>query len=98
MIVGGVFYALTLNPPCASRSEIHQFGVRFIYFSSYNYSTMAETISVNKQAIFDLIKVKDEFDSIIESLELMADKGFMESYNKSRAQIEKRDFADWNAL
>lgn len=59
---------------------------------------MAETISVNKQAIFDLIKVKDEFDSIIESLELMADKGFMESYNKSKEQIKKRDFADWNAL
>ena len=59
---------------------------------------MAETISVNKQAIFDLIKVKDEFDSIIESLELMADKGFMESYNKSREQVKKRDFADWNAL
>ena len=59
---------------------------------------MAETISVNKQAIFDLIKVKEEFDSIIESLELMADKGFMESYNKSKEQIKKRDFADWNAL
>jgi len=59
---------------------------------------MAETIAVNKQAIFDLIKVKDEFDSIIESLELMADKGFMESYNKSREQIKKRDFADWDAL
>ncbi len=59
---------------------------------------MAETISVNKQAIFDLIKMKDEFDSIIESLELMADKGFMESYNRSREQIKKRDFADWNAL
>ena len=59
---------------------------------------MAETISVDKQAIFDLIKVKDEFDSIIESLELMADKGFMESYSKSKEQIKKRDFDDWNAL
>ena len=59
---------------------------------------MAETISVNKQALFDLIKIKDDFDSVIESLELMSDKNFMDSYNKSKEQIKKRDFADWNAL
>ena len=59
---------------------------------------MGESISVNKEAIMDLIKVKEEFDAIVESLELMADKEFMDSYKKSKEQIKKRDFADWNEL
>ena len=59
---------------------------------------MANTITVNKEAILDLVRVKEEFDSIIESLELMADKEFMESYKKAKEQIKKRDFADWNEL
>ena len=59
---------------------------------------MAETITVNKQAISDLIRVKEEFDSIVESLELMSDKDFMGSYNKAKEDIKKRDFADWNDL
>ncbi len=59
---------------------------------------MAETITVNKEAIIDLIKVKEEFDSIIESLELMANKEFMDSYKKAKEQIKKRDFVDWNEL
>ena len=58
----------------------------------------ADTISVNRQAIFDLVKVKDEFDTIIESLELMSDKLFMASYRKAKEQIKKREFDDWNEL
>ena len=59
---------------------------------------MESTICIRKDAIIDLIKLKDRFDTIIESLELMADKEFMESYNKSKEQIKKRDFADWDEL
>ncbi len=59
---------------------------------------MTETIAVNKQAISDLVKVKEEFDSIVESLELMSDKEFMNSYKKAKEQIKNRDFADWNGL
>ena len=59
---------------------------------------MADTITVNKEAIIDLVRVKEEFDSIVESLELMSDKDFMESYKKAREQINKRNFADWNEL
>tara|TARA_Y100000310_G_scaffold345650_1_gene467729 strand:- start:3613 stop:3795 length:183 start_codon:yes stop_codon:yes gene_type:complete len=55
-------------------------------------------VTINKQIILDLIKVKDRFDTIVESLELMSDKEFMESYNKSKEQIKKREFVDWNAL
>ena len=57
---------------------------------------MADTITVNKNTILDLLRVKEEFDSIIESLELMFDKKFMNSYKKSKEQVKKRDFADWN--
>ncbi|MBU0456581.1 MAG: hypothetical protein ABH824_05365 [Nanoarchaeota archaeon] len=56
------------------------------------------TVTVNREAILDLVRVKDEFDSIVESLELMSDSIFMNSYKKSREQVEKRDFVDWNEL
>lgn len=59
---------------------------------------MSSTITVNKDAIMDLVRLKDEFDSIIESLELMADEEFMESYKKAKDQIKNRDFEDWDEL
>ncbi|PIV69216.1 MAG: hypothetical protein COS08_05160 [Euryarchaeota archaeon CG01_land_8_20_14_3_00_38_12] len=59
---------------------------------------ITETVKVNKQAILDLVRVKDEFDTIVESLELMGDKDFMDSYKKSKEQIKKREFVDWNEL
>lgn len=54
-----------------------------------------ETVIVNKQAILDLVKMKEEFDIIVESIELMGNKDFMNSYKKSKEQIKKREFADW---
>ena len=57
-----------------------------------------ETIQVNKKAIADLVRVKEDFDSIIESLELMSNKKFMNSYNKSKLQVKNREFDDWNDL
>ncbi|MBI5393386.1 hypothetical protein HZA96_05945 [Candidatus Woesearchaeota archaeon] len=66
--------------------------------NSFSMSMTAETMLVQKQAIKDLIKVKDEFDSIVESLELMSDKDFMSSYKKAKEQIKKREFVDWNEL
>jgi len=59
---------------------------------------MGTTVCVRKDAILDLVRVKDEFNSIIESLELMADPEFMDSYKKSKEQIKKRAFDDWNEL
>ena len=59
---------------------------------------MTSTINVKREAINDLVKLRDEFDAVIDSLELMADKDFMESYKKSKEQVKKRDFADWNEL
>lgn len=58
----------------------------------------ATTVTVNKQAIIDLVKLKNEFDTLIESLELMSDKEFMISYNKAKEQISKKEFVDWDEL
>lgn len=44
------------------------------------------------------MRVNGKFDSITESLELMADKEFMDSHDKAKEQIKKRDFADWDDL
>ena len=61
-------------------------------------NNMQETVTIEKQALTDLKKVKEEFDTIVESIELMQDKQFMESYKKAKEQIKKRDFDDWNVL
>ena len=73
------------------------------YLNSWIYLSLAGekmsgTVTVNKEAIIDLIRMKEEFDLIVESLELMSDKEFMESYNKAKEQVKKKDFADWNEL
>ncbi len=57
-----------------------------------------ETIPIQKTAIADLVRVKDELDTIIESLELLADPAFMASYKKSKEQIQKREFVNWDEL
>ena len=57
-----------------------------------------ETQLVSKKAINDLIKLKEEFGSIVESIELMSNKKFMNSYKKAKNQIKKRKFSDWDAL
>ncbi len=59
---------------------------------------MQATIQINKQAIQDLVKVKNEFDTIVESLELMSDNEFMQSYEKAKDQIKNKEFVDWNEL
>ena len=56
------------------------------------------TITIRKDAIFDLVELQEKFDAIVESLELMSDKEFMNSYKKAKIQIRKREFADWNEL
>lgn len=57
-----------------------------------------ETVLLRKDALNDLLKVKEEFDAIVESIELMSDQQFMASYKKAKEQIKNREFADWDAL
>lgn len=55
---------------------------------------MPLTITIRKDAIADLIRVKEDFDAIIESIEQMGDENFMASYLESKKQIENREFSD----
>ncbi|NMG83594.1 MAG: hypothetical protein GIS02_05245 [Methanosarcinales archaeon] len=55
---------------------------------------VAECVMVTREAISDLVRVKDEFDTIVESLELMSDTKFMDSYKKARQQIADREFVN----
>jgi len=73
---------------------IYKLEHKYLLIMSSFSMNMVETITVNKQAIVDLLKVKNEFDVIIESLELSNDKDFMNSYKKSKEQIKKREFVD----
>ena len=59
---------------------------------------MEQTIRIDRKAFEDLKDIKNEFDAIIESIELMNDKEFMESYEKAKKEIQQRDFIDWNEL
>jgi hypothetical protein len=58
----------------------------------------SDTVEIKKEAFEDLLRLRKEFDTIIESLELMKNKEFMNSYKKAKEEIKKRDFADWNEL
>jgi len=53
---------------------------------------------ISKSAIRDLVRLTNEINDRVESLELMSDKKFMTSFKKSKEQIKKRKFADWNDL
>lgn len=60
---------------------------------------MEKTIIINRQAFVELMKLKEEFDLIMESIELSNDKEndkeFMEFYEKSKKEIQnsRRQFS-----
>lgn len=57
-----------------------------------------EKITIDKEALTDLIRLKEEFDLIVESLELMGNPKVMESHRKAKEQIKNREFANWDEL
>ena len=57
-----------------------------------------KAITVSREAFEDLIRIKEEFDVVMESLELMANEEFMESYKKAKEEIKNREFVDWDEL
>ena len=59
---------------------------------------MSKTIEVDKKVLEDLLRIKEEFDTVMESIELMGDKEFMKSYRKSKKEVRDREFDDWNGL
>ena len=57
-----------------------------------------KTVTINREAFSDLIRIKEELDTVMESLELMENEEFMESYKKAKEEIKNREFVDWNEL
>lgn len=57
-----------------------------------------EISDVNKNALADLIRIREEFNSVVESLELMNDSEFMKSFREAKDQIKNGEFADWDEL
>jgi len=57
-----------------------------------------KTITLDINIFKDLVRIREDFDSVMESIELMADEEFMESYKKAKQEIKDRDFADWSEL
>ncbi|MFV9677200.1 MAG: hypothetical protein ACNYVW_06060 [Methanosarcinales archaeon] len=58
-----------------------------------------KTVTISRDALKDLIRIKKEdFDVVMESLELMENEEFMESYKKAKEEIKNREFVDWNEL
>ncbi len=57
-----------------------------------------KTVTISRDALKDLIRIKEDFDVVMESLELMENEEFMESYKKAKEEIKNREFVDWNEL
>ena len=57
-----------------------------------------KTVTINREAFGDLIRIKEELDTVMDSLELMENEEFMESYKKAKEEIKNREFVDWNEL
>lgn len=57
-----------------------------------------EDITIDKKAWSEIIRLKEELDLVVESIELSNNKEVMESLKRSEEQIKNRDFADWNEL
>lgn len=57
-----------------------------------------DDVCINKSEIEDLVRLTNEINDRVESIELMSNKKFMKSFKKSKEQIKKRDFTDWDAL
>ena len=55
-------------------------------------------VSINKSEIIELVRLTNEINDRVESLELMSDDKFMNSFKEAKEQIRKRDFADWHEL
>ena len=58
----------------------------------------SETITIDKKILIDLSEMLEEMQLRIESLELMNNKEFMDSYKRSKEQIKNREFVDWDEL
>ena len=55
-------------------------------------------VMVKEEALKDLKEIKEKFDTVVESLELMNDKEFIDSYREAKKQVKQREFDDWEKI
>ena len=59
---------------------------------------MEKTITINREAFVELMKLKEEFDLIMESIELSNNKEFVKSYEQAKKEIQEGDLVDFDEL
>ena len=52
----------------------------------------------NKMALFELLKIREEIDSFVETLEILEDEETLESIRKGMKDIEEGDFISLEEL
>ena len=57
-----------------------------------------ETVTFDKKIIFELLKMFEEMNERLESLELASDPELMESLRKSKEEIARGDVVEFNDL
>ena len=55
-------------------------------------------VMINRKVILDLVRLMEEVQDKLESLELVSDPEFMESLRKSDEEVKNRDFVDFDDL
>ena len=69
-----------------SGGEVDNGTVNFIYYSPLE-NVMPKTITINQDIFQEMIKKKEEFDAIVESIELMNNPEVKEAIKKSKEDI-----------
>ncbi|MFQ6136353.1 MAG: hypothetical protein ACE5PM_04135 [Candidatus Hydrothermarchaeales archaeon] len=57
-----------------------------------------DRIYMSRKVFEEIMEAKERLDSLIEGVELMNDKEFMESYRRAKGDISERRFEDWEEL
>jgi len=57
-----------------------------------------ESVKINRNEIIELARLINEINDRIESLELMSDPEFVESFRKSKEQIAKGELGNFDDL
>lgn len=61
-------------------------------------STIRERIYMSRKVFEEIMEAKERLDSLMESVELMNDREFMESYRRAKKDIARGRFEDWEGL
>ncbi len=61
-------------------------------------STVRKGVYMSRKVFREIMETKERLDSLMESVELMNDREFMESYSRAKKDISRGRFEDWEGL